>query len=271
VQNQKVRDEMLERGIPPPDINYNQSAATDRAAYVRAFKEGACLREWPFIVTRAGLSPASAVLDYGCGFGRLAYAAYKWLSDDGAYFGYEVNQTALAFLRNSWNGRRGFAFAGAELAGKDDYIAMKVGDGQRGGAAPSLVSLSGLCSRPVNAQYSSSVFTHMWPDDIVATLRQIGSVMAPGGLCINTWLMIDNHTAFTLRCGLADRALPHKVGEAYTYDQSNPLMCAAYDSAVVERIYADAGHEIIDVLPGSWSGGRDNSVHYQDIVVSRHR
>ena len=108
----------------------------------------------------------------------------------------------------------------------------------------------------------------MWPEDIAHVLRQFSLVMRPGGLCINTWLMVDDFARYILKCDLADRKLPHRVRDALTYSLDNPLTCAAYEETTVRGIYRDAGHEIIDLLPGSWSG-RDNGVHYQDIVISR--
>lgn len=260
----------LERGIPPPGINYNQVAAEDASTYVRTFKEQACLKELPFLM-RQGLTPGSALLDYGCGLGRMAYAVSKYLDPQrGAYFGYEPNQTSLTYLRDAWAPLPHFHFAGTELPPEEDYIAIHQQAQRTGGTSAGLARLGDLCTRPIDVQYSSSVFTHMWRNDIVALLKEMTRVLAPAGVCVNTWLCVDDFAAYILRCGLADRTLQHRVKDVLTYSLDNPLTCAAYEWDTVQGIYHDAGHEITEVLWGSWSG-RDNGVHYQDIIVSRPR
>jgi len=257
----------LETGIPPQDINYNDGAAGHPERYVRSFKESACLRELPFLMRRAGLTPSSALLDYGCGMGRLAYAASKYLQDDGAFYGYEPNQTALSFLRAAYSNRRNFGFDGRELRNEEDYVAIQEGKARRNGIAAEDVDLD-FIARPIDVQYSHSVFTHMWAEPIVHVLKSLKKVVRPDALCVNSWLIVDDFAAYVLRCGLADRELPHRVNGIWTYHTENPLVCAAYELADVKDIYARGGHEIVDILWGSWAG-RDNGVVYQDIVISR--
>jgi hypothetical protein len=110
----------------------------------------------------------------------------------------------------------------------------------------------------------------MWLDAISRLLTNLNSVVKPGGICVNTWLIVDEFARYSLNCGVADRVLPYKVNDAYTTSLTNPLMCTAYDLADVQRAYEKAGHEVVKILWGTWSG-RDNGVHYQDIVISRSR
>jgi SAM-dependent methyltransferase len=257
-----------EREIPPPEINYNQPATDDSEMYVREFKSNACLRELPFLMRVAGLDRASALLDYGCGLGRLAYAASKYLEKEGAYYGYEPNQTALAFLKRAYAERENFFFAGEPLRFDEDYVAIELQQKRAGGTNAQDLELSQFVSRPVDVQWSCSVFTHMWADAIVGVLGNVFKVMSSDGICVNTWLCIDDFAAYALRCGVADRALPHRVNGALTYSQTNPLVCTAYELSSVRDVYQRAGHRIEDILWGSWSG-RDNGVSYQDIIISR--
>ena len=256
----------LEPEIPSAAINYNQSATDDPTDYVRQFKADACLRELPFLM-RMGLTPNSVLLDYGCGLGRLAYAASKYLAPEGSYYGYEPNPTALLFLRRAYADRANFSFAGRTLRRDEDYVAIERHEARDGGDAAGALDLS-FVSRPLTVQWSCSVFTHMWVDPIVNVLKTIRPALGSEGISVNTWLCIDDFAAYALRCGVADRALPHRVNGAYTYSETNPLVCTAYDLPTMREIYARAGHNIVDILWGSWSG-RDNGVTYQDIVVSK--
>jgi SAM-dependent methyltransferase len=265
-----VRPPPLEPEIPPPATNYNQGKLGGRAGYARLFKSDACLKELPFLMQRCGLTPHSALLDYGCGFGRLGYAASRYLADDGAYFGYEPNQTALAFLKQAYGHRKNFAFGGEELCFEEDYIAVRAAGARAAGASPTAVDLSNLVTRPLRAQWTSSVFSHMWIEPIVHVLRSVRDLLEPDGLCVNTWLCVDDFAAYVLRCGLADRTFPSKINGALTTTASNPLACVAYEIATVREIYDRAGHVIEDILWGSWSG-RENDVIYLDIVISRRK
>ena len=158
----------LEAKIPPAKINYNQGKPKNRAHYIRTFKADACLRELPFLMQRCGLTPQSALLDYGCGFGRLAYAASNYLSDQGAFFGYEPNQTALNFLHSAYADRPNFFFAGRPLPFDEDYIAVRYETGPSTlNAVPATEFDLSFVKREIKVQWTSSVFTHMWPTPII--------------------------------------------------------------------------------------------------------
>jgi hypothetical protein len=117
-------------------------------------------------------------------------------------------------------------------------------------------------------QFSSSVFTHMWGADIVETIKRFTPIATRDAIFVNTWLIVDDFAQNALDSGAADRRLPIEVGGVLTYSHSNPLVCTAFRLSEVERIYAEAGHEIQEILYGSWSG-RSNGVTYQDIVISK--
>lgn len=258
----------LEPEIPSPALNYNQAPSKNLAQYITVFKQDACLKELPFLI-KLGLRKDSVLFDYGCGLGRLAYAASKYLGTTGSYIGYEPNSAALSFLKSAYVRLDNFKFYGDALSFEEDYVA--VGSGQRHGGRKSLDLLpQDYVDRVVDIQYSSSVLTHMWLDAITRLLENLNSIVKPGGLCVNTWLIIDDFARYALDCGMADRRLPLQVNGAHTYSAENPLVCTAYELPQVTDAYEKAGHQIVEILWGSWSG-RDNGVHYQDIVISRPR
>lgn len=257
-----------EREVPSPKVNYNQPHAANMHEYARIFKERACLNEMPFFM-KNGLTPKSAFLDYGCGLGRIAYPASKYLDADGAYFGYEPQEGARAFLKEAYGHLPNFHFDGKPLRLEEDYVAYEQNQKRDGGATGTEVDLS-FVTRPIDVQYTSSVFTHMYQDPIVSVLKAVGKVMSPTGVCANTWLCIDDYAAYVLRCGLADRKLPYRIGNMWAVSEKSPLMSVAYELETIKEIYAAADHEILDILYGSWSG-RDNGVTYIDIVMSRPR
>jgi SAM-dependent methyltransferase len=259
----------LEPEIPSPGLNYNQAPSRNLRRYVADFKQNACLKELPFLI-ELGLRKDSVLFDYGCGLGRLAYAASKFLGENGSYIGYEPNSRALDFLKNAYGKRSNFKFYGDALSSDEDYVAVKAGEVRAGGKKSLDILPQSYVDRIVDIQYSSSVVTHMWLDSISRLLENLNSIVKPDGLCVNTWLIVDDFARYALSSGVADRTLPYVVNKAHTYSMKNPLMCTAYDLTDVTAAYQQAGHEIVKILWGTWSG-RDNGVHYQDIVVSRPR
>jgi hypothetical protein len=107
----------------------------------------------------------------------------------------------------------------------------------------------------------------MHRQSIINVLRDFSGILKPDGLCVNTWLAIDEFAAYALSCKLADRALPYEVDGFLTYSKENPLVCSAYRLHAIQEIYAAAGHTIVSILWGSWSG-RGNGLTYQDVVIS---
>jgi SAM-dependent methyltransferase len=256
-----------DRRIPPPAVNYNAIFDGDREAYRHAFIADACLKELPSLIRIADLKPSSTLFDYGCGLGRLAYPASNYLDQTGCYLGYEPNPDALAFLKGAYSDRPNFRFFGDVLQTEEDYVAIQQGRMRTEGKSAESVDLLKFIDTQIDVQWSMSVFTHMWPDAIVHILKQMKPLVG-AGICVNTWLIVDDYAAYILRCGLADRTLPHRVNGALTYSLENPLICTAYELTTVRDIYARAGHRIIDILWGSWSG-RENGITYIDVIVSR--
>ncbi len=226
----------LEPEIPSPGLNFNQSPSGSLSRYIADFKRDACLKELPFLI-EMGLRKDSVLFDYGCGLGRLAYAASKYLGETGSYIGYEPNPRALEFLKDAYGKRSNFRFYGDALASEEDYVAVKFGEVRVGGRKSLDISPQDYVGRVVDIQYSSSVLTHMWLDAISRLLENLNSIVKPGGLCVNTWLILDDFAHYALKCGVADRSLPYVVNNAYTNSTKNPLMCTAYDLADVTAAY----------------------------------
>jgi SAM-dependent methyltransferase len=265
----------MDKRIPPSKINYNLSGGElmDTASYLRAYKTMNCLKMLPYLMKVGNLRPQSAIYDHGCGLGPLAFAASNYLDESGAYFGIDINLEAVTFLKQAYADRRNFRFEHQAVSIGEDYVALENRPYSAPPPAETVLAakdldLVGFVDRPIDVTYSGSVFTHMWMETIVATLRQLRTLIGESGVCVSTWLIIDGFAEYVLRCGLADRELPFEINGAFTYSKSNPLVCTAYREEDVRKMYALAGREILSINWGSWSG-RDNGVMYQDIVTAK--
>jgi len=287
-QDQKIRklDSQFDRQnvgslwppIPRPSINFNQTPSNSIEEYIDVYLSASRDLELPFLMAKGSLSKSSNVFDFGCGLGRLASAFASMNGACGTYYGYEPETVALEWLKSKYSDSQFFRFAGSPLPQDMNYVTNPGNFGtankafeERGGALPNPKVLTELLDgQRFNLQFSSSVFTHMWGADIIETIRRFGPIAATDAVFINTWLIVDDHAQNALNTGAADRKLPIEVGGVLTYSHSNPLVCTAFRLNEVQRIYAEAGHEIQEILYGSWSG-RSNGVIYQDIVISKER
>ena len=260
--------------IPKPSINQNQTPTNDISDYVSEYL-GLQNTVYPFIASIAQLNDESTTLDFGCGFGTLA-AAYKLNgSKGGSYYGYDTNPQAVKFCKNAYSEEAKFTFFGPEIDSTTNYVTNRristanEAFSKRVKAHPSSEDIANLLDQKLfNCQFSLSVFTHMWPEDAIETLRVFRDFSTNDATFINSWLILDDVASSTVNQGNADRNLPIMVGGIYTYSQLNPLVCTAYPIEKLHHVYSEAGHVITDIRFGSWAG-RDNGVTYQDIVISK--
>ncbi|HEY1549764.1 MAG TPA: hypothetical protein VGG28_18175 [Kofleriaceae bacterium] len=267
----------LDRRLPAPAINYNISATSSLDEYRREFISTACLRELPNLLQLAGYrrdQPELALFDYGCGLGRLAYAFTNYFGTDASrrYVGYEVVPAAYEFLKDAYADYANATFFTDRIAVDESYVELQRSKTVDASSRVSFRStdLAGRVGTPIDIQFSHSVFTHMQRSSIVFALESFTKVMRRGGVCVNSWLVVDEFAKASLASGLADRALPHFVDGYHTYSLDNPLLCSAYPLDTIREIYAEAGHEIEVIKFGTWSGRTpDQTLSYQDIIVSR--
>ena len=260
--------------IPMPSTNKNQVPTKNIDGYLDEYLS---LKNtvYPFLYETSQLNANSATLDFGCGFGTLASAYYLAGNSSGSYYGYDTNPKAVRFCSNAYRNNNRFTFFGPKIDRTTNYVTNKrlttanEAYVRRKKAHPSSEDLAKLLGQTkLSCQFSLSVFTHMWPEDAVQTLRGFREFSNGETTFINTWLVLDETAIAAVNLGSADRVLPIEVGGVYTYSQLNPLVCTAYPIEKLRQVYLEAGHQIIDIKFGSWSG-RNNGVTYQDIVISK--
>jgi len=261
---------MMRKEITPPyEMNYNFGADAD--SYERDFgvKERDVIL--PSIMKLAGLRQGVdklAFLDLGCGWGPMAYA-FSVLTEGVPgcrYLGVDIRKDAIDWLTAAYAKVENIEYLHHAADHKVDYISsggtLLESSGDEGGYA--------VPEKAFDLQWSHSLFTHLTPQACHQALNSISRSLSQGGVAINTWLIIDDHSMQSLRDGVADRQLPFDFGDFLTYLQDNPLMCTAYKSPAIQRFYEEAGQKITAFLPGSWRGrGISNGVTYQDIVISQ--
>ena len=279
--NRSKKRQKLDPRIPHPLVNYNQKASSSYKEYYSGFVAATCLRELPALLKIANHKKSQdefSLLDFGCGLGRLGFAFSDFFGKDlqRQYIGYEIHPEAYAFLKNAYKDYPNMTFLTNQIDLNDSYVELQQVGRIKGSperkktiAAKDIV-LSDRVGKKVDLQFSHSVFTHMYSQPITEILKDITKLIKPDGYCVNTWLLVDQFAESSLRCGLTDRQLPYQRDGFYTYSKDNPLLCTAYKFDIMEDIYKKAGHKILDIQWGTWSGRTPaQTFTYQDVVISQ--
>ncbi|MBT8534596.1 class I SAM-dependent methyltransferase [Polynucleobacter paneuropaeus] len=273
----------LKKLTPPLKKNWNWGKGQGK--YVKQFSSYFIEYIFPYLMENAreqGISIKNlSILDIGCGWAPLAipFTIFCKSNDGGRnnesrYLGIDIREDAIEWLKQAYSGYDFVEFKLHVAPKEADYIgAEQAGLKTLAESNGQETNFSIPSNFLANIQWSSSVFTHLTPQACLQALQSIKRSCLPSGIQVNTWLIIDDESKYSLAAQIADRELSFDCGDFLTYSEENPLVCTAYKLEAIERIYADAGLEIIRIDRGSWRGPiyQNTPKHYQDIIVSRSR
>lgn len=231
--------------LPPPALRlHKDDDETFRANCVRLAQT----------VYDAGLRPDGALLDVGCGVGRLPIGLLS-SGFAGRYFGFDVSQRHVRWAEENLGplGDLGFRFTPvyndrynrkAETAA--DTFAFPVGSGEY-----DVVALF-------------SVFTHFYRGDIEAYLAEVARALRPGGRVVVTFFLWDEERLPGIMAG--PHPLRHVLDPDVRYwDETDPLWAIGYSFSALETMAGAAGFEVSEIRRGTWGG--DPGHQLQDVVI----
>jgi SAM-dependent methyltransferase len=206
------------------------------------------------------LRPDSSVLDIGCGYGRLPHALDR-RGFEGSYLGLDVLAPHVSWCeRNLGSARYRFR-----------HVDVHNGRYNPAGGRPAdAVRLDEEGQFDVVALFS--VFPHMWPDEVRAYLRLIASCLAPGGVAVVTFFLLDEEQRRLAQAGAARLTFPHEHSPVCRYEsRADPLHHVGYERDWVVTEAALAGLALTrPPVPGTWSGRPVDPTErpgYQDAVT----
>jgi SAM-dependent methyltransferase len=212
--------------VPPPGLIVRVAGTPD----VDWFLEGGRLG-YESIRAQVALDPGAAVLDFGCGCGRVTR---YWRDFDGPVAGTDLSAEAVAWCRAH------LPFARFETNGLEPPLAFDDGS--------------------FDLVYGLSVFTHLTVDTQRRWLTELRRVLRPGG-----HLLLTTHgERYRERLDASERAR-FDAGEIVVrwHEVAGSNLCAAYHPAGSLAALGD-GLEEIRVVP---EGARGNP--HQDLHVFR--
>ena len=212
------------------------------------------------LVDLGGLKPDGAVLDVGCGIGRVAVPLTRYLNAQGRYEGLDVDPESIAWCESAISRRYpNFRFHLIDVANKGYRPEGKMH------AASYRFPFD---SSSFDLVFLKSVFTHMLVDEVPNYLTEVARVTKPGGRCLITFFLINEESHRLLAEGKARRSFPFDYGVYRIENQDRPTNAVAYNEAFVRDLYHQSGLRIEEsVHLGSWRG-REDAHFAQDIIVA---
>lgn len=204
------------------------------------------------------IKPNDAVLDIGCGIGRMAIPLTQ-LIPNGKYEGFDINKKGIDWCKKNITPKhQHFKFTHSNIYNK--YYNKK-------GTVKADKYKFPYPDNTFDHAIATSVFTHMLPEQIENYLTEIHRVLKPGGKLFATWFAIDKE------------ALNNKEENTFKFKYQYSPNCFYSHKNNIE---AEVGYKIdwikkqlknnnldsdLNIHFGSWAK-RKNKLSYQDILIS---
>jgi ubiquinone/menaquinone biosynthesis C-methylase UbiE len=235
--------------IPPQELVDLVGGGDFRAIGEEYFQE---------LTGRGGLQAYHRVLEVGCGCGRMAIPLMRHISGKGRYYGFDVSKKCIAWCKR-------------HIERKSTKFRFLHADIRNGLYNPAGTILPEHFVFPYadgffDFVFLTSVFTHMRPEAMKHYLAEIERVLKPGGRCLSTFFLIDEHTREVLERGTAQFSFSHVMRDYYAERADIPEAALAYDESSVRACLEENHFRVIDVFcSGNWRNeGTPNSL--QDMV-----
>ncbi|HEV2811887.1 MAG TPA: class I SAM-dependent methyltransferase [Solirubrobacteraceae bacterium] len=206
-----------------------------------------------YFVELGGLQPHHAVLDVGCGIGRMARPLVGYLDAAGSYDGFDVNREGVGWCRRRYARHDNFRFRVADLYNRRYN--------PRGAHAATEYRFP-YDDDAFDFVIATSVLTHLLESEADHYLAEIKRVMKPEGRALVTFFLLNDESRALIRAGRSSLAFLDPDDHVSVLDADLPEEAVAYDERWVRERLPSA-----EIRWGSWCG-RDEHTSFQDLVVA---
>lgn len=138
-----------------------------------------------YFINLCALQPYEAVLDVGCGSGRLAVPLTRYLNSAARYEGFDLSEAAIDWCRENISTKfPQFRFQVSDV--RNDAYARR--NTRRLKASRYTFPYE---DNSFDFVFLTSVFTHMVSADMERYVREVARVLKPGGSCLTTFFLLN--------------------------------------------------------------------------------
>ena len=217
-----------------------------------------------YLVSHAGLQPDHAVLDIGCGVGRMAAPLTTILGPAGRYDGIDIVPAGIRWCRRHITPLHPqFEFHVADLE--------NARYNPSGGGDPSNYRFP-FADASYDVILLASVLTHLAPGVVDHYLSEIARLLRPGGRCLASVFLLDEYSRDRVDAGMTAEgfAYQHEGDLHRTARPGEPDDIVALDELwLCDHIDARGLRLLNPIHYGAWSGRADSLSHQDVIVVER--
>lgn len=207
-----------------------------------------------------GMTADSAVLDVGCGYGRLALGILHATDHRGPYLGFDILRRQIEWCQT--------AITPIFPTLRFEHLDIRNGRYNPGGMIEPTEASFPARSASTDVCALFSVCTHLYRPDIERYLDEIRRVLRPGGTAVTTWFLFDEARLPQATSAQATYPMVHVLDEVTRYtEEGNPLRAIAYEEGAVRAMVKAARLEVLDIDRGTWAGEPGRVL--QDVVVLR--
>ena len=210
-------------------------------------------------IDRGGLECTDAVLDMGCGVGRMAVPLAFYLDPAGSYAGFDISKDAIRWCReNVAPLHPNFEFTAVDLYNKR-YNPE--------GTAQAADFRFPYDDDSFDFVIATSLFTHLLPADMEHYLAEASRVVKPGGSLLLTFYLLNQEVEDRKDSWQEGLTFQHQLDGCRVNSEEIPEAVVAYQAGDVEAACSAVGLGVkAPIHFGSWSGG-ERGVRWQDVVV----
>ena len=209
-------------------------------------------------VELGGLQPSHAVLEVGCGSGRVARPLTGYLGSAGSYDGLDVDRAAIGWCRRRYARHRRFRFRVADVF-----------DRRRNPGGTHVAADYPLPYDDAAFDFAIlvSVFTHLLEDEADHQLAELARVLRPGGRALTTWFLLEEESRRLMAEGSSGLAFLDPQQHVAVVSEDLPQEAVAYDEGWVYDRVRESGMAVVEPVHPGWWCGRRGGVAFQDLVV----
>ncbi len=240
--------------IPPENIRTWVGPFKDANKFVESGRQ-----TFHDIKTHTQVLPSHAVLDAGCGCGRIALHFLNYLDKTGKYHGFDISPQHINWCKeNISKSFHNFCFIHIDVKKK-------------------LYNPTGKYQlKQIRLPYpddmfdlivAHSLFTHMLDDEMEHYLAEFSRVIKPQGTLYASYYLMTPDSSEGVKKGTAGFNFVYRIGESYTFDKVDPEEGIAQNESYVKRTYQKFNFKIAE--PIHYSGWDKNNKPDQDFIISK--